>query len=64
MIEKQYRCKRRTQRIFGILLMGLSILILIMASQAITLEESDGTAALLTAPLGLALLFSKKILIR
>ena len=61
--KKQYKRKRRTQRVMGMVLLLISILIIILASHGTTLEERDCTAVLLTGSLSLVLLFSKSILI-
>jgi predicted branched-subunit amino acid permease len=59
----QYKRKRRTQKLYGLAMILISIFIVILASQGTTIEERDCTAVLLTAPMGLWMLFSKSILI-
>ena len=54
--RRYYRKKIIEQR-----LMGLGVLW--MCSTGVTVEDRDGTAVVLLAPLGLWLLFSKQILI-
>ncbi len=50
----------KDQRIIGILLVLLSIAIVILATQGTTLEDRDITPVLLTLPLGLYVLLTKK----
>ncbi len=51
------------QKLMGLALIAISILIFILASTGKTFEDRDCTAIFITMPLGLLLLFSKKILI-
>ncbi len=49
------------QRLMGLGLIAISVLIYVLALTGTTIEDRDGTALLFTLPLGLLLLFSKKI---
>lgn len=51
------------QKLMGLVLIVISALIFVMASTGRTVEERDCTAVLFFLPLGIALLFSKQILI-
>jgi len=50
------------QKLAGIILIAVSILLIKMVSGGTTLEDSDATGALITIPLGLYLLFTKDLL--
>ena len=52
--------KMRKQRLMGLAMLAITALILVMARGGKTPEDSDATAALLTGPLGLYMLLSKK----
>jgi len=51
------------QKLMGLALLVMTALIIWIASTGATIEERDATAALLTAPLGIYLLFTKEIAI-
>lgn len=51
------------QRLMGIGLIAISVLIYVIASGGSTVADSDCTAVFITFPLGLLLLFSKKVMI-
>ena len=51
------------QKVMGATLLTLSLLILFVAFNGVTSADHDCTAALLTLPLGLYLLFTKKIIL-
>ena len=51
--------KMRKQRLMGLAMLAITALILVMARDGKTPEDSDATAALLTGPLGLYMLLSK-----
>ena len=57
------RKKLFIQKLYGLALIAMSILLIYIASQGTTVEDKDTTAVLLTAPLGLYLLFTKTIAI-
>lgn len=48
----------RKQRIMGLVLIGISWVVLIIAATGTTPEEQDATAVLLTLPLGLYMMFT------
>lgn len=58
-----YRRKFAIQKLYGLALIAMSAIMLYIASQGVTVEDRDATAVLLTAPLGLYLLFTRKIAI-
>lgn len=63
-VRNQYRRKMLIkQRLMGLGLIAISAAIVWIASTGTTVEERDCTAILLTLPMGLAMLFSKSILI-
>lgn len=49
------------QKLMGLGLIAISVFLIWFASLGQTIEDQDCTAVLLTLPLGLVLLFSKKI---
>lgn len=51
--------KMRNQRLMGLVMLGITAVILAVAWGGQTPEESDATAALLTGPFGLYMLLSK-----
>ena len=57
------RRKMLIQRLFGIALLGLSVLWFWWASHGITVEERDCTITLISIPLGLYLLFSRNLIL-
>lgn len=65
--EESTRNQRRQmfikQRLMGLGMIIISIAIIAIASTGKTVEERDATAVLLTLPMGLAMLFSKSIII-
>lgn len=69
MVTKSYtrgqlrRRKLIQQRLMGLAMVAISIFIVVMACHAKTPEDSDCTAVFLTAPLGLYMLFSRKVII-
>lgn len=69
-MNKQRQRRTRTrwqvlleQRMIGLLLVVLSALIMVVCAHGVTAEDQDATAILLILPLGLYLLFTKKICI-
>lgn len=62
--KKKHRSKKNLkQKLMGFSLIVICVLIFCIASTGNTLEERDCTAALLIAPLGLYLIFSKQVVI-
>ena len=61
--NQMYRRKLTIQKLYGLALIAMSAIMLYIASQGVTVEDRDATAVLLTAPLGLYLLFTRKIAI-
>ena len=61
--SKSYRKTLIKQKLMGFVLIAISVLILVVASNGRTIEKQDSTVFLFLFPLGIALLFSKKILI-
>ena len=59
--ERRYYRKKIIEQRLGVL--ACCALVLRMCSTGVTVEDRDGTAVVLLAPLGLWLLFSKQILI-
>lgn len=51
------------QRLMGLALVALSVLIIVVCAHGATVEDQDATAVLLTLPLGLYLIFTKNICI-
>lgn len=51
--------KMRRQRLMGLALVAISVLIVLLASSGTTPEDQDATAAVLIAPLGLYMIFTK-----
>lgn len=51
--------KMRKQRLMGLAMLGITVIIVAMARGGRTPEDSDATAAFLTGPLGLYMLLSK-----
>lgn len=51
------------QRLMGLLLVVLSIVMLIVCAHGTTIEDRDGTGAFMVLPMGLYLIFTKKICI-
>lgn len=51
--------KMRKQRLMGLAMLGITVLILLIARSGRTPEDRDATAVLLTGPLGLYMLLSK-----
>lgn len=58
-----YRRKLAIQKLYGLALIAMSAIMLYIASQGVAVEDRDATAVLLTAPLGIYLLFTRKIAI-
>lgn len=58
-----YRRKLLQQKLYGLAMIAISILILCVAASGKTVEDRDATAVLLTDPMGLYLLFTKNIVI-
>ena len=67
MPEKSVRDQRRRkfieQKLMGLGIIAISVVLICIASTGTTVEERDVTAVLLTLPLGLLMLFSKEIII-
>ena len=59
--RRYYRKKIIEQRLMGLGVLAYCALVLWMCSTGVTVEDRDGTAVVLLAPLGLWLLFSKQI---
>lgn len=57
------RRKLIKQRICGVILVALSVVVAIIASMALELRGSDAGAILILAPLGLYLIFTKHIVL-
>lgn len=51
------------QRLMGLALVLISVLLIVICSNGATVEEQDATAVLFTLPLGLYLIFTKNICI-
>lgn len=51
------------QRLMGLLLVVLSVVMLIVCAHGTTVEDRDGTGAFMVLPMGLYLIFTKKICI-
>lgn len=51
------------QRLMGLLLVVLSVVMLIVCAHGTTIEDRDGTGAFMVLPMGLYLIFTKKICI-
>jgi hypothetical protein len=47
------------QKILGVVVVAMSILLVYFASQGVTVEDRDCSAILFTVPIGLYLIFSK-----
>lgn len=58
--EVEHQKKMITQRLMGIGMLLLSVLIFIVASHAQVRGDLDGTPLMITVPMGLVLLFSKE----
>ena len=58
-----HRRKFIKQKLMGLLLIALTVLIFWLASTGTYFEERDSSAALMTAPIGIYLLFTKHIVI-
>ena len=65
MTKKEYRRKLRQQRIWGIVLLIISIVIVIVAANGNPADPNttDATAVLITAPAGIYSLLTTKIFI-
>ena len=61
MTRNQYKRKRRTQRLYGLILIAISIICIILACQGATVADRDCTAVLFLAPLGFYMVFSRKL---
>lgn len=61
--RKQYLRLMRTQKLYALGILAICALCLWMCSKGQTIQDRDGTAVVLLAPLGLYLLFTKKICI-
>lgn len=57
------RKKMFIQKLIGLCLLAVSILVLLVALQGQTVEERDCTTLFLTVPLSLCLIFSRSIII-
>lgn len=60
---EQYRRKYIKQKLIGLGILALDVLLIYIASKGTSVEGQDATAVLLTLPMGLGALFSKKIII-
>lgn len=61
---KRYKLSTKgEQKLIGLALIAISIIVILMTCNGTTIEDRDGTAVLLFAPLGLYLLFGKKQII-
>ena len=66
--RRRRRSKTRSQvmlqqRLMGLLLVVLSVVMLIVCAHGTTIEDRDGTGAFMMLPMGLYLIFTKKICI-
>lgn len=61
--NQMYRRKLAIQKLYGLALIAISAILLYIASHGVTVESRDATAVLLILPLGLYLLFTRKIAI-
>lgn len=61
--RKRYRKKLLEQKLLGILMLACCVVALVLCSTGTTIEDRDCTAVVLLAPLGLWMIFSKRILI-
>lgn len=61
--DQTRRRKLHQQKILGLVLIVISALVVCVAATGTTPEERDITAVLVTAPLGLYLMFTKNIVI-
>lgn len=62
--KRRYRIKKLIQqKLMGLAFIAISIFCLWMASNGNTVQERDCTALILTVPVGLYLLFSRKIVV-
>ena len=66
--QRRKRSKTRSQvmlqqRLMGLLLVVLSMVMLIVCAHGTTIEDRDGTGALMVLPMGLYLIFTKNICI-
>lgn len=62
-VRNQRRRKFIKQKLMGLGMIIISIVILCIAANGTTVEERGATAILLTLPMGLTMLFSKTIII-
>lgn len=65
--RRRRRSKTRSQvmlqqRLMGLLLVVLSVVMLIVCAHGTTIEDRDGTGAFMVLPMGLYLIFTKKYL--
>lgn len=63
MTRMMYRKKKREQRLIGLGLLALCVLVLWISSTGTTVEDRDVGAVLLMAPMVLYMLFTKHIVI-
>ena len=72
MREQAYRRRTRNQlrrrklleqKLYGMLMIAMSIVVLCIASHGKTFMDRDATAVLIFAPLGFYLLFTRKVVI-
>ena len=63
MSEKKLRRKLNTQKLIGVFLIVGSILVALYLLAGDSLQDSNATGLLITVPLGVAALFSKKLFI-
>lgn len=61
--SRAFRLAMVEQRLMGLGLVLISVLMIVICSHGVTVEDQDATAVLLTLPLGLYLIFTKNICI-
>ena len=62
--RKQERfIKLLLQKVLGLLMLFLSLVLIYSASTGISVEDRDATAVLITIPMGLYLLFTNKVIL-
>ena len=62
-MPRKKQIRKREQRLWGVGFLAISIVGVILASHGITPADRDCTAALLAAPLGLYLIFTRKVVL-
>lgn len=63
--ERTNRCQKVLvkQRLMGVALLLISVVVILVASGGQTIEDRDATAVLLTIPVGLYMLLAKDVII-